>query len=182
MTDTATATVETLTAEVRTLVVGSRQVTMSVYSQLDFVEPDEIEAWGRVRPRDGLAGWIYLVGRRIQGGDLVRSGAPASEQAIGNSLNWHRQRTQAEGYERKADAAAQSAEYREERAEAMFVDHETGQLAKGADATSALRKEEAMNLAQAQALRQEYHWKAVPLRERATELEKLPLIVLAGLR
>jgi hypothetical protein len=92
MTDTATATVETLTAEVRTLVVGSRQVTMSVYSQLDFVEPDEIEAWGRVRPRDGLAGWIYLVGRRIQGGDLVRSGAPASEQAIGNSLNWHRPR------------------------------------------------------------------------------------------
>lgn len=33
----ATATVETLTAEVRTLVVGSRQVTMSVAKQLDVV-------------------------------------------------------------------------------------------------------------------------------------------------
>lgn len=34
-----TATVETLTAEVRTLMVGSRQVTLSVYRQLDSVSP-----------------------------------------------------------------------------------------------------------------------------------------------
>lgn len=34
-TGTQTATVETLTAEVRVLMVGSRQVTLSVYRQLD---------------------------------------------------------------------------------------------------------------------------------------------------
>jgi hypothetical protein len=39
MTASKTATVETLTAEVRVLMVGSRQVTMSVYGQLDFIDP-----------------------------------------------------------------------------------------------------------------------------------------------
>ena len=38
MTNTTTATVETLTAEVRVLMVGSRQVTLSVYNQLDMPE------------------------------------------------------------------------------------------------------------------------------------------------
>ena len=33
-----TATVETLTAEVRVLAVGNRQITLSVAKQLDFVE------------------------------------------------------------------------------------------------------------------------------------------------
>lgn len=44
----ATATVEVLTAEVQVLMVGSRQVTLSVYRQLDRVLPREIEPFGRV--------------------------------------------------------------------------------------------------------------------------------------
>jgi hypothetical protein len=42
------ATVEALTAQVRVLMVGSRQITLSVYWQLDDVDPDEVEIFGRV--------------------------------------------------------------------------------------------------------------------------------------
>jgi hypothetical protein len=49
MTGTATAAVEVLTAEVRVLMVGSRQVTLSVARQLDIASPAEIEAFGRIR-------------------------------------------------------------------------------------------------------------------------------------
>lgn len=48
MTEHSTATVETLTAEVRTLMVGSRQVTLSVARQLDVVPPTHLEPFGRV--------------------------------------------------------------------------------------------------------------------------------------
>lgn len=47
-----TATVELLTAEVRVLMVGSRQVTLSVARQLDYVSLDVIEPFGRVRIGD----------------------------------------------------------------------------------------------------------------------------------
>lgn len=48
MADQTTATVETLTAEVRVLMVGNRQVTQSVAKQLDVVSIFQIEAWGRI--------------------------------------------------------------------------------------------------------------------------------------
>jgi hypothetical protein len=66
------ARVQVLTAEVRTLVVGSRQVTMSVYNQLDEVDYDEIEPFGRVSPKDAEPAFIYTVGRRRDARDLVR--------------------------------------------------------------------------------------------------------------
>lgn len=72
MTGSKTATVETLTAEVRVLMVGSRQVTLSVYGQLDWVRYDQIEPFGRVRPKDALWGRVYVVGRAADG-SLVRS-------------------------------------------------------------------------------------------------------------
>lgn len=68
-----TATVETLTAEVRVLMVGSRQVTMSVYDQLDWVPLGDIEPFGRVRPRKPEEGYVYVVGRHMQSENLVRS-------------------------------------------------------------------------------------------------------------
>jgi hypothetical protein len=68
-----TATVETLTAEVRVLMVGSRQVTMSVYDQLDWAALDEIEPFGRVAPRKAEAGHVYVIGRHTESGALVRS-------------------------------------------------------------------------------------------------------------
>lgn len=66
------AAVQALTAEVRTLVVGSRQVTMGIYAQIDRVEPGRLVPFGRVRPRDGY-GWVCVVGRHVDTGALVRS-------------------------------------------------------------------------------------------------------------
>lgn len=47
----STATVELLQAEVRVLVVGSRQVTLSVFRQLDEVPIQNLEIFGRVNDR-----------------------------------------------------------------------------------------------------------------------------------
>lgn len=72
-----TATVEVLTAEVRVLMVGSRQITLSVFKQLDEVDEHEIEPMGRVNANKET-GVVEVVGRyRVVGlsrsGSLVRS-------------------------------------------------------------------------------------------------------------
>jgi len=80
------AHVQVLTAEVRTLVVGSRQVTMSVYNQLDAVPPGSIEPFGRVNPKDANEKWMFVVGRHVASGVLVRS----SVHRLPESLeDWH---------------------------------------------------------------------------------------------
>lgn len=73
-----TASVEVLTAEVRTLMVGSRQVTLSVYRQLDEVPDQECEPFGRVRDAKDEPGGqaIHVVGRSKETGALVRSYRP----------------------------------------------------------------------------------------------------------
>jgi len=72
-----TATVETLTAEVRVLMVGRRQVTMSVFRQLDTVgwkEWKTLELFGRVREtRKDEKKFLHVVGRVKDTGVLVRS-------------------------------------------------------------------------------------------------------------
>ena len=65
-----TATVETLTAEVRVLMVGNRQVTLSVYRQLDYVYPQWIDPFGRVNANSDR-NFVQLVGSYK--GVLVRS-------------------------------------------------------------------------------------------------------------
>tara|TARA_R110001583_G_scaffold55916_7_gene169549 strand:+ start:5409 stop:6200 length:792 start_codon:yes stop_codon:yes gene_type:complete len=73
----ATATVETLTAEVRVLMVGKRQVTMSVFRQLDTVdwnESETLELFGRVREtRKDMKDLIHVIGKVKDTGVLVRS-------------------------------------------------------------------------------------------------------------
>lgn len=78
---TTTAIVETLTAEVRVLMVGSRQVTKSIYSQLDWISPYKIDPFGRVNA--GTTGTdpygyresydLEVVGRNPVDGTLVRA-------------------------------------------------------------------------------------------------------------
>lgn len=69
----ASAAVEVLTAEVRVLMVGSRQVTLSVFRQLDCVPADVIEPMGRVTDsRDGDSEDRWVIGRD-DGGTLCRS-------------------------------------------------------------------------------------------------------------
>jgi len=61
------AHVQVLTAEVRALMVGSRQVTLSVARQLDYVGLSELEPFGRVRIGDEQR----VIGRRLKDGALV---------------------------------------------------------------------------------------------------------------
>ncbi len=80
MTATTTAHVEVLIAEVRVLMVGSRQVTLSVFRQLDHVRPGHIEPFGRVR--DGAEdGWVQVVGRRAALSIAVPWSGPVSVRA-----------------------------------------------------------------------------------------------------
>lgn len=88
MTDAHEAHVRTLTAEVRTLVIGSRQVTMSVYNQLDDVPPTRIEPFGRVNPKHPNARqFFYVVGRHTTTGALVRSHIPQDPESL-NDEGW----------------------------------------------------------------------------------------------
>lgn len=73
-----TATVQTLAAEVRVLVVGKRQITTGIARQLDVVKPDELEPLGRVEARaigGSPAYCVYVVGRSLATGALVRARA-----------------------------------------------------------------------------------------------------------
>lgn len=73
MTDTTSeARVTTVTAEVRVLMVGSRQVTLSVFSQLDPVAPSQITPFGRVRGKGSSDDRTEVVGAD-RDGQLCRS-------------------------------------------------------------------------------------------------------------
>jgi hypothetical protein len=67
--------VEHLTAEIRVLAIGKRQVTGGMYKQLDSVAPDLIEPFGRVRSTVYAtpAAHFEIVGRHRETGSLVRS-------------------------------------------------------------------------------------------------------------
>ena len=83
------AVVEVLTAEVHVLMVGNRQVTLSVFRQLDWVDNDAIEPFGRVRdPRSKTRHYVAVVGRRLDGGSLVRSGVESDPLDIGKYERW----------------------------------------------------------------------------------------------
>lgn len=75
-----TATVEALTAEVRVLMVGNRQVTLSVAKQLDHLGLDELEMFGRVRLPDGMR----IIGRHTVtwAGDLTGWTTPPAQRVI----------------------------------------------------------------------------------------------------
>lgn len=74
---TTTATVEVLTAEVRVLMVGSRQVTLSVYRQLDRRPSRLVRPFGRVSDKQDEQSYrcrsVFVVGCEIETGALVRS-------------------------------------------------------------------------------------------------------------
>lgn len=66
--------VETLTAEIRVIQVGSKPVTLSAARQLDYADPSEIRAFGRVRiEAKPVKGTIEVIGSAD--GILARSSA-----------------------------------------------------------------------------------------------------------
>jgi hypothetical protein len=69
--------VETLTAEIRVLQVGSRPVTLSAARQLDHVDPADIKPFGRVRIDLKPGRMIEVIGSAD--GTLARSSANASD-------------------------------------------------------------------------------------------------------
>jgi hypothetical protein len=90
----ATATVETLTAQVQVLQVGSRQITLSVVKQLDRARYEDIEPMGRVRssrkdtPHHGECS-IEVVGRHRDTGVLVFGYAPWPHDPVPDEwLHW----------------------------------------------------------------------------------------------
>ena len=91
MTALITATVQTLTAEVRVLQVGSRQVTQSVYNQLDRAPIEGTEVFGRIKTKDGYTSTIHLVGRNRDSGALVRTSVerPDWRPDIGSDSFYH---------------------------------------------------------------------------------------------
>jgi hypothetical protein len=82
-----TAQVDTLTAEVRVLMVGNRQITQSVAKQLDTVELREMEPFGRVH----LSGRGPLViGRDRRDGTLVTAWVSSPDYVLHEHVELHR--------------------------------------------------------------------------------------------
>lgn len=75
MSSPTTATVETLTAEVRVLMVGNRQITLSVAKQLDRVPLKDVTPMGRVSISDRP----IVIGKHTESGALVTAAIPAPE-------------------------------------------------------------------------------------------------------
>jgi len=75
---------------VRVLMVGSRQVTLSVYRQLDTVPPARITPFGRVRDKsDEDAPWaprLHVVG--ACNGQLVRSSIKQAYRPTPLDIQW----------------------------------------------------------------------------------------------
>ena len=91
MSDKQEATVEVLTAEVRVLQVGRRQVTLSVVRQLDWANPADVEPFGRVRTSDDLPGRPRVIDNR--GMSIGRQAMPvevvgSASGALVRSVSW----------------------------------------------------------------------------------------------
>jgi hypothetical protein len=91
MTDVHEATVEVLTAEVRVLQVGSRQITLSVARQLDLIEPELIIPFGRIttgrRANDAeVISEVEVIGR-ADDGSLARSVATVERMVCGQGYH-----------------------------------------------------------------------------------------------
>lgn len=82
------ATVQTLTAEVRVLTYGTRQITKSVVAQLDAIRADAIQPFGRIRTGQKIAEpWgvpelpeLELIGRHPRTGVLVKANVMSTDR------------------------------------------------------------------------------------------------------
>lgn len=160
-----TATVETLTAEVRVLMVGSRQVTLSVYGQLDEVKQNEIEPFGRVSPKDADPAWTYVVGRHLETRELVRSRTLTDRERIKWAL---------EDRKKEADVLIRNAE--------AFRHADEDDRQSGRRSIMGWGQEAEKAEAKAREIWAEVAVATVQMEADAVKWENLPLIVLAGLR
>lgn len=157
------ATVEALTAQVRVLMVGSRQITLSVYWQLDDVDPDKVEIFGRVAPGQAEQGWTYAVGSHKESGDLVRCRVVTSRQMMEKIL-----------YDEDASIKARKEQGETYRRLAAYKNKDVIPADWTGKAIAA--EEEVAQRTAARAVLE------VKMETDAVTFESLPLIVLAGLR
>jgi hypothetical protein len=175
----SSATVVALTAEVRALMIGSRQVTLSVYRQLDTVDHTECEPFGRVRDPQNVEGYgVYVVGRHVQTGSLVRSyrkKAPHKLVVVAPDVMYDWIRNGSRPFERTrnyseipiledSDITIWASFYR------MAVDH------RGWEYVDPEQESQAVDLVRGQLD------EALLIKHQYEEWAQLPLIVLAGLR
>jgi hypothetical protein len=198
-----TATVETITAEVRTLMVGSRQITASVYGQLDLRDGRRIVPFGRVQPKDAKPGRVYVVGKDPETGELVRAETPSAQRLIEATV---KERSKADAWENaqhtlngkggKCDDEADAADEQAERRltgdiynSAAHYDQEAAEALAAEASAAELREKAKGHWAEAdKAELQVEEWEKRDTAEverlgaLADEWSGLPLIVLAGLR
>lgn len=77
--NTNSATVDTLTAEVRVLMVGNRQITQSVAKQLDTAPYEDVEPFGRIKLNGkdwDSPHYIHIIGKHKSTGELVTAKVP----------------------------------------------------------------------------------------------------------
>ena len=177
MTGKSEATVTTLTAEVKTLMIGSRQVTLSIWHQLDRVHPDKITTFGRVSPPGNAEAVVWVVGSHRETGALVRSSYPLGRQGrldyIASQPGWQRTNT--------SDNHAVSPEIQEERTR-IFDKYRGRYQIKDEKEKDAAEQEyrKAADELRAKAAAQHFQLEE-ELKAKAAEWQELPLIVLAGL-
>lgn len=83
MADVETAHVETLTAEVRVLMVGNRQITLSVARQLDVLPLEVVEPFGRVELGTVSRGYYKMDGPWVIGRDRGNGALVVAEFIVG---------------------------------------------------------------------------------------------------
>jgi hypothetical protein len=172
MSDKYEATVEVLTAEVRVLQVGRRQVTLSVVRQLDWANPADVEPFGRVRTGDSQQGRPEVIGS--SGSNPVKSATPieiigSAAGVLVRSISWRTVLTCTSG------GAAACAEVRALRAE---LDRHKVQGLPPRQMTP-----EYQRVLDRFAAHHVHDWTRYDPDQQTYEMwEALPLIVLAGLR
>jgi hypothetical protein len=188
------ATVETLTAEVRVLMVGSRQVTLSVFRQLDWIDYDEIEPFGRVNEGDGRV----VVGKHTGTGVLARATLRQEDEWTRND-GYHLDGLRGEQRDllRKLETYKESvARFNRDKAKyTAIMNDETKSLSERGSAQGSIEYLKIYETDPTPRLeankkdiqRQEAWWKqseknVIFNRSRIASFNALPLIVLAGLR
>lgn len=160
-----TATVELLTAEVRVLQAGARQVTLSVFRQLDWVDPGEIEPFGRVSDRKpgDYTDNIEVVGSHR--GQLARASTKRDHYICGRGFNCPELMRQITAWQAEIPGAPE------------------GFPPWGPSGGVPVRPPTAQDFEDRYGQHPEHEWFAYSdSQELWEEWEQLPLIVLAGLR
>jgi hypothetical protein len=172
MSDKYEATVEVLTAEVRVLQVGCRQVTLSVVRQLDWANPADVVPFGRVRTGDSPPGRV----RAIDSSRSSRAKSAASVEVVGSasgvlvrSVSWRTVLTCTSGGEGACpEAQAITADLDRHRGQGPAAPRITPEYRQGLDRLAA---------------HPVHDWTRYDPNQQTYDMwEALPLVVLAGLR